>query len=75
MGGLRPALTVPDVMPGLRAGYRRLVSLSMDACQVKPANATATIGKEQGLTIVVRIAISAPPGTSGLSALEWNFRK
>jgi hypothetical protein len=41
-------------------------------CRVKPGNDEAVDNQQQeGLTLGRSIAISTPPGTSGLLALDW----
>jgi hypothetical protein len=42
-------------------------------CRVKPGNDNLNwiIPETEGLTLAFRAAISTPPGTSGLLALDW----
>jgi antitoxin CptB len=41
-------------------------------CRVKPGNDYVDNCRQEGLTLAVPVAISTPPGTSGLLAFEWN---
>ena len=42
-------------------------------CRVKPGNDETVDNLEhKGLTLAIPVAISTPPGTSGLLAFEWN---
>jgi hypothetical protein len=60
----------------LRARDPRIQLQKWMDCRVKPGNDGAVDNWQQkGLTLVISIAISTPPGTSGLLAFGWDFWK